>query len=112
MNVCLFLRPRVAIVGLLAVSALVNAQPVGVVLKSGGAALLRGDSKAEMQAKPGDLLFAGDRLRTRDMAASFIYCPDKQSTTLAPGTDALLGANGIRVSTGQIAGRSPIASCL
>src|SRR5438094_7360781 len=102
MNVWSFVRRSAACVGVLGSLALLQSQTVGVVLKPGGAALIRGDSKAETVAKPGDLLFAGDRLRSSGMAASFIFCPDKQSTTLAPGTDALLTANGIRVSKGQI----------
>jgi hypothetical protein len=66
----------------------------------------------ETSAKAGELLFAGDRLRTRDTAAAFIFCPHKQSETLAPASDALLTASDIQVSAGRILSRAPLASCL
>jgi hypothetical protein len=39
-------------------------EPVGLVLSATGSKLLRADTETPLAARPGDLLFAGDGLRT------------------------------------------------
>ncbi|MEI9814619.1 MAG: hypothetical protein WDO18_19125 [Acidobacteriota bacterium] len=39
-------------------------EPVGLVLNPGGGQLLRADAETPLSARPGDLLFSGDGLRT------------------------------------------------
>ncbi len=50
-------------------------EPVGLVLSATGSKLLRADTETPLAARPGDLLFAGDGLRTETGPASFLFCP-------------------------------------
>ena len=58
-------------------------EPVGLVLTATGSKLLRADTETPLAARPGDLLFAGDGLRTETGPASFLFCPAKALDTLA-----------------------------
>ncbi|MBK9169143.1 MAG: tetratricopeptide repeat protein [Bryobacterales bacterium] len=86
-------------------------EPVGLMLQPGGAKLLRAGVETPLAAKAGDVLFAGDTLRTEAAAASFLFCPGKSSQSLAPSGEALLEATQIKVKSGQLAGAKPVASC-
>ena len=55
-------------------------EPVGLVLSATGSKLLRADTETPLAARPGDLLFSGDGLRTGTGPASFLFCPGKAST--------------------------------
>src|SRR5260370_38561577 len=59
-------------------------EPVGLVLSAAGSKLLRADTETPLGARPGDLLFTGDGLRTESSAASFLFCPSKAPDTLGP----------------------------
>ena len=50
-------------------------EPVGLVLSATGSKLLRADTETPLAARPGDLLFSGDGLRTETGPASFLFCP-------------------------------------
>jgi len=54
-------------------------EPVGLVLTPGGAKLIRAGVETPLAAKSGDILFAGDAMKTEAAPASFLYCPAKQS---------------------------------
>src|SRR5271170_5226694 len=63
-------------------------EPVGLVLSATGAKLLRADTETPLAARPGDLLFAGDGLKTENGPAAFLFCPGKVLDTLtASGAD-------------------------
>ena len=53
----------------------VKEEPVGLVLSATGSKLLRADTETPLTARPGDLLFTGDGLRTETGPASFLFCP-------------------------------------
>jgi len=82
--------------------------PVGLVISS-GATLLRGGQT--VAAKPGEVLFSGDGLRAGSTAATFLFCPEKLSATIAPGSEALLAADSIHVRTGSLQDRKQVSSC-
>ena len=82
--------------------------PVGLVMSS-GATLVRGGQS--MAAKPGEVLFTGDSLRAGTTAATFLFCPQKLSTTIAPGSEALLAADNFHVRTGSVQDRKPVSAC-
>ncbi len=87
-------------------------QPVGLLLNPGGAQLVRAGNELAMAAKPGEVLFSGDRLKTAAGAASFLFCPEKSSVSLDANSDALLEAAAIKVRAGKVGARTPIPSCL
>ena len=64
-----------------------------------------------MAAKPGEVLFTGDSLRSGTTAATFLFCPQKLSTTIAPGSEALLAADNFHVRTGSVQDRKPVSAC-
>ncbi|MFN0170868.1 MAG: tetratricopeptide repeat protein [Bryobacteraceae bacterium] len=86
-------------------------EPVGLVLLPGGAKVVRAGAETPLAAKPGDVLFAGDALKTEAGAASFLYCPQKSSQSLAPAGEVLLEARQLKVKTGKLADQKTIASC-
>ena len=82
--------------------------PVGLVMSSGATLVRGGQSTA---AKPGEVLFTGDSLRAGTTAATFLFCPQKLSTTIAPGSEALLAADNFHVRTGSVQDRKPVSAC-
>ncbi len=82
--------------------------PVGLVM-SAGATLVRGAHS--LAAKPGEVLFNGDSLRTGDSAATFLFCPQKQSATLAPGSEVVFAQESYQVRSGSIGQQRPVAAC-
>src|SRR5437764_52576 len=59
-------------------------QPVGLILSPGGSKLVRLSAETPLAARAGDLLFAGDTLRTESTPASFLFCPASALETLGP----------------------------
>ena len=82
--------------------------PVGLVMST-GATLIRGAQS--LAAKPGEVLFSGDSLRTGDSAATFLFCPQKQSATLAPGSEVVFAQDSYQVKSGSILQQRQIAAC-
>ena len=86
-------------------------EPVGLVLLPGGAKLVRAGVETPLAAKSGDVLFAGDAMKTESARASFLYCPAKSSQALEPAGDVLFGPAQLKVRAGKLADTKPIASC-
>jgi hypothetical protein len=82
--------------------------PVGLVMSSGATLVRAGQS---VSAKPGEVLFTGDSLRAGTLSATFLFCPQKLSTTIAPGSEALLAADSFHVRTGSVQDRKPVSAC-
>jgi hypothetical protein len=76
---------------------------------SSGAILFRGGQS--VAAKPGEVLFTGDSLRAGDLAATFLFCPQKLSATIAPGSEALLAADSFHVRTGTVQDSKQVSAC-
>jgi len=86
--------------------------PVGLVLEAGGARLLRAGDELPLSARDGDVLYAGDTLRSGAQPAAFLFCPEKASRRLAPQTEVQFGAQKIRLISGAIAESKPVSYCL
>src|SRR5262252_4159333 len=86
-------------------------EPVGVVLSATGGKLLRADTETPLAARPGDLLFSGDGLRTENGSASFLFCPGKSLDTLTPSGEVRLDAKAPKVRTGKIT-EQPAHACV
>ncbi len=86
-------------------------EPVGLVLSATGSKLLRADTETPLAARPGDLLFAGDGLRTEDGPASFLFCPGKALDTLTPSGEVRLDVKAPKVKAGKIT-EQPARSCV
>jgi len=84
--------------------------PVGLVLSAAGSKLLRADTLTPLSARPGDLLFAGDGLRTETDSASFLFCPSKAINTLSPSGEVRLDAKQSKVKSGKIS-EQPARAC-
>jgi tetratricopeptide (TPR) repeat protein len=85
-------------------------EPVGLVLNSGGSKILRLNTETPLAARPGDLLFSGDGLRTDAAAASFLFCPAKSITTLSPSGEVHFEPKQPKVKTGKIS-QTPAGAC-
>jgi tetratricopeptide (TPR) repeat protein len=85
-------------------------EPVGLVLSATGSKLLRADAETPLAARPGDLLFSGDGLRTETGPASFLFCPGKSLDTLAPSGEVRLDAKAPKVKAGKIS-EQPARAC-
>ena len=86
-------------------------QPVGVVLAATASKLLRTDTETPLAAKTGDILFAGDALKTEGGSVSLLYCPGKYSVTVSAGSDVRLDATQLKVRAGSVSGEKKVASC-
>jgi tetratricopeptide (TPR) repeat protein len=86
-------------------------EPVGLVLLPGGARLVRAGVETPLAAKAGDILFAGDAMKTESAPANFLYCPSKSSQSLAPAGDVLFGPSQLKVRAGKLVDSKPMASC-
>ncbi len=93
-------------------AAEVKESPVGLVLSPGGAKLLRANTETPLEARAGDLLFAGDGLRTATGSASFLFCPTKTTQTLGAAAEARFDVKQVKLKAGQITGEKPAQSCL
>jgi tetratricopeptide (TPR) repeat protein len=85
-------------------------EPVGLILSATGSKLLRADTETPLAARPGDLLFAGDGLRTETGPASFLFCPAKVLDTLTPSGEVRLDAKAPKVKSGKIS-ETPARAC-
>jgi len=85
-------------------------EPVGLVLTTTGTKLLRADTETPLAARPGDLLFAGDGLKTEAGSASFLFCPAKTIDTLGPSGEVRLDAKAPKVKAGKIS-EQPARAC-
>jgi tetratricopeptide (TPR) repeat protein len=85
-------------------------EPVGLVLSATGSKLLRADTETPLAARPGDLLFTGDGLRTETGPASFLFCPAKSLDTLLPSGEVRLDAKAPKVKSGKIS-EQPARAC-
>jgi tetratricopeptide (TPR) repeat protein len=86
-------------------------EPVGLVLLPGGAKLLRAGVETPLAAKAGDILFAGDAMKTESAPANFLYCPSKTSQSLAPAGDVMFGPAQLKLRAGKLMDSKPMASC-
>src|SRR5688572_18216323 len=85
--------------------------PVGLVLTPGGGQLLRADTETPISARAGDLLFAGDGLRTSSTAATFLFCPSKTLDTLTQASEVRFDAKQVNVKSGKIT-EQPARACI
>jgi len=86
-------------------------QPVGILLAAPDATLLRSADSLPLAARPGDLLFAGDTLRTGSAAASLLFCPESASFVLAPDTEMVAGDKRPVVRSGRLDQRRAAPFC-
>lgn len=85
-------------------------EPVGLVLSAAGTKLLRADTETPLSARPGDLLFAGDGIRTANGPASFLFCPAKSLDTLTPSGEVHFDTKAPKVKSGKIS-EQPARAC-
>ena len=85
--------------------------PLGLVLSATKVALLRAGFSLPLTAKPGDILFAGDGLKSQDGSARFLFCPDKSSQEISGAAEVYLEARQLKVRTGSLAASRPASGC-
>ena len=85
---------------------------MGLVLEAQGGELLRAGTSLPLAAKPGDVLFPGDSLRTRSGNVSLLHCPTRSSQTLTPKSEAFLVADQIQVKSGELIDKKAVPVCI
>src|SRR5271165_3106303 len=85
-------------------------EPVGLILNASGSKLMRADTETPLAARPGDLLFSGDGLKTEAGAASFLFCPAKTIDTLSASGEVRFEPKQPRVKSGKIS-EQPARAC-
>ena len=63
--------------------------PLALILTGSGAKILRAGSELPLTAKPGDILFSGDALRSEGGSVTFLACSGNTQQTLSPDGEAL-----------------------
>jgi tetratricopeptide (TPR) repeat protein len=79
----------------------VSNTPVGLILSAPDARIAH-ESRPEIHASPGDLLFVGDRVRTLDSPAVLVLCPAGKK----PTRQSLAAASGLTIERDRVAGTS------
>jgi tetratricopeptide (TPR) repeat protein len=87
-------------------------QPVGLVLRSDGASLLRAGTEMALTARTGDILFSGDSLRAATGSVSFLFCPEKSQYTLPAGGQVIMDAKAVQVRAGQLGDKTAAPFCV
>ncbi len=85
-------------------------EPVGLILNPAGAKLVRQDAQTPLGARPGDLLFTGDDLKTAAAPASFLFCPSKAIQTISASGEVLMASGAPKVRSGSIM-ETPAMAC-
>jgi tetratricopeptide (TPR) repeat protein len=86
-------------------------EPVGLVLAAGGGKVLRAGTETALAARAGDILFAGDSLKSEAGTTGFLYCPTKTSQLLEQGGEVFLDAKALKVKTGKLGVSKPVNAC-
>ena len=86
--------------------------PVGMLIVSGDAKLLRANTETALDAKPPDLLFSGDSIRTGGKPATFLFCAGKSTQTLGPSGEVRFEATQVKLKSGKMIEQKPSGSCL
>jgi tetratricopeptide (TPR) repeat protein len=85
--------------------------PLGLVVSATNATLLRAGFSLPLTAKPGDILFAGDGLKSQDGSARFLFCPDKTSQEISGAAEVSFEARQLKVRAGSLAASRPASGC-
>src|SRR5579883_2406935 len=100
----------ILIVSAVGLGADTREEPVGLILNAAGSKLLRAETETPLAARSGDLLFAGDGLRTETGAASFLFCPAKAIDTLSASGEVRFETKQPKVRAGKIT-EQPARAC-
>ena len=85
--------------------------PLALVLNGTGARILRAGSELPLTAKPGDILFSGDALRSEGGSVTFLACAGSTEQGLSPDGDVLFEARGPKLRAGRYLDQKPAAGC-
>jgi tetratricopeptide (TPR) repeat protein len=86
-------------------------KPVGLVARAGQGVLLRSGTALELATRPGDLLFAGDRVRSLDGETTIWFCPASQRIQIAAGSVIEIGSASIASVDRRNISLVPISFC-
>jgi tetratricopeptide (TPR) repeat protein len=93
--------------------------PLGLVLSATHVDLLRAGFSTPLPAKPGDILFAGDGLKSfagdglksKDGSARFLFCPDNMLLEISGSAEIYFEIAQLKVRAGALAGSKPASGC-
>jgi len=88
-----------------------NEAPLALVLAASGAHTLRAGSDLPLSAKPGDILFLGDALRSDGGTVTFLSCAGNTQQTLSPDGDVLFESRAMKLRAGRFSGQKAVAGC-
>jgi tetratricopeptide (TPR) repeat protein len=103
---------RLLFLGCIAVTGHAQQEPpLGLVVSATNVALLRAGFSLPLTAKPGDILFAGDGLKSQDGSARFLFCPDKTSQEISGTAEVYFEARQLKVRAGVLGASRPASGC-
>ncbi|MGA3017259.1 MAG: caspase family protein, partial [Bryobacteraceae bacterium] len=85
--------------------------PLALILTGSGAKIVRAGSELPLSAKPGDIVFSGDALRSEGGSVTFLACGGNTQQTLSPDGDALFESRGPKLRAGRFTDQKPAAGC-
>src|SRR5437879_6049312 len=83
-------------------AATVGSTALGLIIRPGKATIRRTNSEVSLAARTGDLLFAGDALRSEAESVTYLFCPEKALETLSPLSEIVIGGIKARVKSGHL----------
>ncbi len=106
-------RASIVLVACAHIGAGMAQQEIGqaLILAGGGARLTRAGSELDVAARDGEVVFAGDFLRTGTTAAIILSCASNTRQTLGPGTDALFERSSMKLRSGKVTAQQPAPGC-
>lgn len=103
---------RLLILSCIAVTGYAQQEPpLGLVISATKVALLRAGFNLPLTAKPGDILFAGDGLKSQDGSARFLFCPDNTLQEISGAAEIYFEARQLKVREGALSASRPASGC-
>jgi len=95
----------------LAARSIAQEPPVALVIAGDGAQAIRAGSGLPMSVKPGELLFAADKLLNGGATLTLVSCYDSKRLTLVPNAELTLDAGPVKVKPGKIVEEKSALGC-
>lgn len=102
------------VLGILMPAAVAQAQlpretPAGLMLEGGGSVTRA--PRLAVEARPGEVLLAGDVVTTRKNPLNVLSCADRRIVKLTPGTEATVTEKGLKATRGVLMVERLVAAC-
>ena len=86
-------------------------QPLGLVVSATNVDLVRSGFSLPLTAKPGDILFAGDGLKSQNGSVRFLFCLGQSSNEISGVMEVYFEARQLKVHLGTLTAFRPVSGC-